>query len=64
MWVSLSKAPFSKKSFRNGINVSESVTGKRQKAKGKRHAGYFVNERFLIKFVSGDAHMADIAELS
>ena len=34
------------------------------KGKSKRHAGYFVNERFLIKFVSGDAHMADIAELS
>ena len=36
----------------------------RSQAKGKRHAGYFVNERFLIKFVSGYAHMADIAEFS
>lgn len=34
------------------------------KGKSKRHGGNFVNERFLIKFVSGDAHMADIAELS
>ena len=62
MWVSLSKAPILTKKFQKQHKYFR--IGHRQKAKGKRHAGYFVNERFLIKFVSGYAHMADIAELS